>query len=322
MTDYNQPCSDSLVITDSHSRIVAYIKNISEAGLVPSSTLYPSATLIPLTPIALYDTYTNLPSKNVSDAFTSTDVIGPYVVGKALGDGVSISDTIMKAFVIYLVECGRLPDTTLYPADDIYPEGGINISDVVGSGFFAALSDSCNIGDVISSFDVAKHAIESLGISDSNTKIISKYLEEFGLVPDVALYPADDLYPYSGIVITDVVGSGFSRWLSDSFNITDIDGINFGITKGLIEDISVFDIILFNICAYLEENTNILDEISKGEYKSLSDTFMIEDNIVKNITQLLSESMIIDDTVEVIVRTLVRATLRAIKSGGSSLRTL
>ena len=63
MTDYNQPCSDSLIITDVYSRIVAYIKDISESGLVPSATLYPSATLIPTTPMAFYDECTHLPGK-------------------------------------------------------------------------------------------------------------------------------------------------------------------------------------------------------------------------------------------------------------------
>ena len=322
MTDYNQPCSDSLTITDVHSRIVAYIKSISECGLLPSTTQYPSSTLTPTTPIAFYDECTHLPGKNLSDSFTSVDVIGPYDIGKALQDSVSVSDTIMTAFVKSLVEGGQLPGTSLYPAPGLYPEGGINISDVVGSGFFRSLADSFTTSDVISSFDIGKYSSESFGVSDSIMKGANKQLGEIGTVPDVTLYPATDFYPEGGITVTDVENFGFFRSLSDSLNISDIDGINFGIGKGLSEDISVLDVILFSIGLYLKENANILDEILKGGYKSLNDTLMIEDNMIRNITQLLSESMTIDDNAETILRTLVRATLRAIKSGGSSLRAI
>jgi hypothetical protein len=322
VVDYNQPCSDSLNIIDSFSRIVAFKKDISESGLVPSSTLYPSATRVPLTPIAFYDVCTNSPCKNSSDSFTSTDVIGPYTIVKGLQDSVSVFDTVMKAFIKSLIETGDVPTDSLYPSFNLYPEGGININDAVGSGFFRLLSDSFIINDIINSFNIGKYSSESVSISDLTMKAIGKYLGEVGTLPEVALYPANDFYPEGGISVIDITTFGFFRFLSDSFSIDDIDGINFGIGKGLDEDISIFDIILYNIGLYLEENTHILDGISKDTYKLLDDTFTIEDNIVKDITQLLSESMIVDDEIETILRTLVRATLRAIKSGGSSLRAI
>ena len=323
MTDYNQSCSDSVIIVDSHSRIVTYIKNISEAGLVPSSTTYPSTTLTPLTPMAFYDECTHLPSKNLSDSFTSVDVIGPYTISKAFQDSVSVSDTLMRAVVKALIEeGGSVPGASVYPTVDFYPEGGITVNDAIGSEFSKPLADLFSAGDTISSFDIGKYPSESVSVLDTNMKAVSKNLGESGTLPENTLYPANDFYPEGGISVTDIVNFGFFRTLSDSFNINDVDGINFGIGKGLSEGITIFDIILFNIGLYFEENTNILDKISKSIYKPLNDTVMVEDNIVKNITQLLSESMTIDDNIETILRTLVRATLRAIKSGGSSLRAL
>lgn len=304
MVDYNQPCSDSLNIIDSFSRIVAFKKDLVESGLVPSSTLYPSAGLHPLTPIAFYDVCTNSPSKWLSDAFTSTDVIGPYAIGKGLQENISIIDTIINAF------------TKSLTADTI------NINDVVGSGFFSLLADSLVINDTIGSFSIGKYNLEFINISDIDTKSVSKYLYEVGELPSNTLYPSNDFYPEGGMNFNDAVAFGFFRWLSDAFSVEDTDGVNFGTGKGLSESIAVFDIILFNIYLYLEENTNILDEISKDIYKPFNDAFTIEDNVVKNITQLLSESMIVNDDIEIVLRTLVRATLRAIKSSGSSLRAI
>ena len=321
MVDYNQPCSDSLNIIDSYSRIVAYKKDISESGLVPSSTLYPSSTLVPLTPISFYDVCNNSSSKGLSDSFTVVDTIGPYTIGKNLQDSVAIYDVIMKAFVKSIFEGGRKPDNSLYPSFGIFPEGGLNVIDIVGSGFSRLLTDSFIITDTISSFDIGKYYTESIGTLDSTTKSISKVLYEVGTLPCDTLYPSDDFYPEGGITVNDNVTFGFFRWLSDTFNIVDSD-INFGMGKNLIEDISILDIILFNIGSYIEENIDILDEISKSTYKPLNDTFTIEDNMVKDITQVLSEYMIIDDDIETILRTLVRATLRAIKSSGSSLRAI
>ena len=322
MTDYNQPCSDSVGITDSYSRIVAYIKNISEAGLVPEETLYPSNSLIPALPTVFTDTYVNSPVKNVADGFTSTDVMGPNAVIKGLTEGVSVSDSIMNAFVKYLVEGGLLPETTLYPSGTLYPEGGIDVTDVAGLGFSRWLADSAKIVDTISSLGVGKYSYESVNIEDSNIKAIGKYLGEVGTLPETTLYPAEDFYPEGGISVSDIINFGFFRALSDAFSISDVDGINFGVGKNITEIINILDAILFSISSYLQENINILDEIIKGENKSLSDSSKVEDAIVKDITHLLSESMIIDDDVEVLLRTLVRAALRAISVGGSSLRAI
>ena len=157
MTDYNQPCSDSFTITDSYSRIVAYKRDLSEAGLVPSITLYPSTMLIPLTPIALSDICSNVPSKNLPDGFTSTDNIGPYTVGKGLQDSVDILDTHVKTFGKNLYEVGLMPHSLLYPSNSLHPEGGITMDDNIGFGFSRWLSDSFIIGDIISSFNIGKY---------------------------------------------------------------------------------------------------------------------------------------------------------------------
>lgn len=301
MADFNQPCSDSFTIVDSYSRIAAYIKNIDESGLVPSTTTYPSNTLLPGGATAVYDVCSNQPSKELSDSFSSGDVIGPYEIGKGLQDQIMILDILVNNIIKQLDETGLKPDNTLYPAIDLFPFGGIQVDDVVTFGFYRFLVDSFGGTDIISSFGTGKYLGEPIYVSDSDVKLIGKYISELDLHFD------------------DIQGFGFHSSLIDNVIINDVIGNIIG--KNLNESINILDIILFSIGSYLEENVNILDEILKGEYKSLSDVLTIEDDIVKHITSVLSEYTIINDDIETILRTLVRATLRAIKNGGSSLRT-
>ena len=318
MTDYDKTLSDSFIVTDSYSRIVAYKKDISEAGLVPDTNLYPSNTLIPVLPTLFTDVCTNISCKNLSDVFISTDVATHGIV-KGVTEGLSLSDIIVKAVVRYFAESGLLPETTLYPGITLYPEGGIEIIDGISNGIVNTLTDSWIIIDAIDSFNIGKYSLDAVNISDSNIKSIGKYLNETGELPQDILYPANDFYPKGGMNVSDIMSFGFFRWLVDSCGVSDIDGSEFGIGKNINENINIVDIILFSIGSYFEENINVLDEISKYETKSLSDTFNIEDTIVRNITRVLSESMIIDDSIQNLLRTLVRATINAIKAEGCSL---
>lgn len=302
MAHFDQPCSDTCNVVDSYTRTVAYIKNISESGLVPTTSLYPSNTLLPGGSTSIYDLCGILSTKELSDSFSSGDVIGPYEIGKGLQDSMGVSDGLINNVVKYLEESGMLPELNLYPNNILFPAGAVQIDDIATFGFYRLLADSFSTSDIISSFGVGKYFNESMSIFDIDSKLFNKYINE------------------NVLNIDDVQGFGFYSWLVDNCGISDT--INNTAGKNLDENINILDIILFGISLYLEENPNILDEISKYGYKSLTDNFTIEDNIVRNITQVLSEYTVIDDNIETVLRTLVRATLRSIKIDQSTLRAI
>lgn len=304
MTDHERLCDDSFTIVDSYSRIVAYIKNIEESGLVPASTLYPNGTLIPGGTMALYDVCINQPTKKLPESFILIDVIGPYDIGKRLQEQPIISDILVNNVIKQLDETGLKPEDILYPNNDLFPFSGIQLDDTVAFGFYRFLVDSfgCIDTDEISSFGFGKYLGEPVHVLDSDVKLISKYINELDLHFD------------------DIQGFGFHSSLIDNVIISDVIGNIIG--KNLNEPINILDIILFSIGSYLEENVTTLDGILKGEYKSLSEDLTIEDNIVRHIISVLSEYAIINDEIETILRTLVRATLRAIKTDQNTLRAI
>lgn len=302
MADFNQPCADTVTIVDSYSRIVAYEKAIAEVGVVPANTQYPSSTLMPGGALAFYDTFSSLPSKQLSEAFTSGDVIGPHAIGKGCSESVSVLDVVVNNIMKYLVESGLLPHGALYPSNDLNPIGGINIVDLASFGFYRPLADSFGGTDAIGSLGIGKGLSESVSILDLKVKSFGKYISE------------------STLNIDDIQGFGFYSLLVDNIIIN--DDIRNSVGKNIIDDMTILDIVSSGTISYLEDNLSISDQISKHGNKLITDSLAIEDGIVRNILLSLSEHTTIDDDAEVILRTLVRATLRAIKVDGATLRAL
>ena len=300
-----QPCSDMLTIGDSFARVVAYNKSLGEAGLTPGFDVYPSSSLFPTPPMIVTDTPVTLLTiyRDVPDGFTTVDTIGKGV-DKTLSDTFGISDSIINEFISYLAETN------------------ISISDIVSSGVVTQFIVACSVGDTIDSFGIGRHFGESLDFSDSTMKGIGKYIVEVGLLPG-NLLPASNLYPQAGVSIDDAVSIGTLRSLSDSFSIDDIDGIENIIGKNIDENIHLLDIILFNVLHAIEQNIVIVDSITKSPTVSISYAITVEEDIVKTTMKLLRGSIDVDDndTVDKTIRTLVRASLRAIKVDRSSLQT-
>lgn len=313
MTDYNQPCSDTVDLNDTYGRTAVYTRLIEEGGLVPTLTLEPTLTLIPLTALTISDVHSNQPTKPLADGFMmASDVVGPFAIGKGGSESITIADGITRAFVKNLEEAGMVPALDLYPSTVLVPQGSFAIYDVVGRGFYTLLLDVLGIGDAITAIGIGRIFEESLDISDSTLKGVVKYISELGLQPSNTLYPSTTLYPYSGLKFNDIVGSGLGRELSEALGVTDSDANT--IVKGLSDNIYVLDSILAGFRLYFSENFGILDAISKGEIIYPEESFNIVDGVVKNSVNVLSESMVVDDTMEKTLRTLVRASLRAIKN--------
>lgn len=317
MTDYNQPCSDVVDFDDTYARTVVYERTIEEGGLLPNLVLEPSDTRTPLAALTINDSYSNEPGKGLADAFTmASDVVGPFAIGKGAGESVLVVDVITKSFVKSLEEAGMVPALDLYPSGILTPKGSFAIYDIVGSGFYTLLLDTLNITDGLDHVGIGRLFAESVGVSDSTIKGVSKYIEEIGLMPSITVYPSETLTPYSGIQVTDIVGAGFGRMLEDAFGVTDLSAN--AVMKDLSENIGMLDSILIGFRLYFSENAGILDTISKGKGITMTESFGIVDAVVKSSVQLLSESMAIDDSMEDTLRTLVRASLRAISAGNCS----
>jgi hypothetical protein len=273
---------------DTYTRTATYERTIEEGGLVPSLTLEPSGTLIPLTALTISDEHSNEPGKNLPDAFTmASDLVGPFAIGKGASESVSVVDVITRSFVKNLEEAGMVPDTTLYPSETLTPLGSFAIYDVVGSGFYTLLLDTLNIADSITNIGIGRLFEESVDVSDSTIKGVSKYIEEYGLAPSTTLYPSETLTPYGGIQFTDIVGTGFGRVLEEAFGVTDLN--TNAIMKDLSDNIGMLDSILSGFSLYFSENVGILDAISKGKGITMTESFGIVDAVVKSSVQLLSE---------------------------------
>ncbi len=267
--------SDSVILADAFSRLVAYLRSLTDT-------------------VVLADVIKKTSGKPIADTVTISDLFNS-AIGKviALSDSLSLSDTAAKSLVKTISDTLSLADS-LSKVFKLNKAETIALVDSITKVLGKSLSDNATISDVMIK-TVGKSLTDIVTAADALAKVIGMNRADTQTLTDT-LIRVSVVNKNDTLIILDVLKKSAAINPHDTMLL--IDALSKSTTKPLSDTLILSDVLARSAVKPISDSVEISDAAEKKPVKNLNDSMQVSDSLSQRVVKLLTDSIsIIDDLI-------------------------
>jgi len=208
--------------------------------------------------------------KTLTDSMSLSDEVGPFSVGKALSDELTLYDADYKDFFKVISEAFSIEDE-VNKSSSRSLASAFSLEDSVSKSGGKVVSDELSLDEVLTkTYSGVRILSDALVLSDSSFNAFSRVLSD-------------------SLTLEDAVGRGFTKTVSDELSLS--DSVLKEVKRVVEDSVVLQDVLTKSLSKTLSDSLTIAEEAAAGPEKTLLDSLTLSDASTKKVSKVLVDSI-------------------------------